>query len=194
LTHKNPEVAALARAALGAAEHGPRTPIQTTLDQVARLSGNPRNGDTLFGRHCAACHRLGGRGHAVGPDLSATQFADATSLLSQVLDPNRFVRPNYVQYTLSDRSGRVYDGLIASETATSVTLRRAEGAEDTILRSQIDELASTGKSLMPEDVAAKLSTQDMADLAAYIRSVRVTTPTVERLDIGTLPGLIEPDR
>ena len=96
--------------------------------------------------------------------------------MTQILEPNRFVPPNYVQYLVSDRSGRVFSGLIASETPSSLTLRRAEGAEDTILRSQIEELASTGKSLMPENFATKLTHQEMADLIAYLLSAHRGTP------------------
>ena len=43
-----------------------------------------------------------------------------------------------------DQNGRTYSGIIASETATSLTLERGEGAQDTILRGQVAELASTG--------------------------------------------------
>ena len=37
------------------------------------------------------------------------------------------------------------------ETPTSVTLRRGEKAEDTILPPQIEEMRATSKSLMPEE-------------------------------------------
>ena len=133
---------------------------------------------------------------AVGTDLTATQFADPASLLTHVLDPNRYVAPNYVQYIVSDRSGRVYTGLVASETAASLTLRRAEGADDTLLRSQVDKLTSTGKSLMPEDFAFRLTPTEAADLVAFLLKSRSDLPTavpLERLDIGTLPGLVEPE-
>lgn len=40
------------------------------------------------------------------------------------------------------------NGLIAAETAASVTLRRAEKAEDFILRSQIESIQATAKSLV----------------------------------------------
>jgi len=97
-----------------------------------------------------------------------------------------------VQYVVVDKTGRVYTGLIASETASSLTLRRADGAEETILRGQIDELASTGKSLMPEDFASRLTPTEASDLVAFLLKSRTTAPPAARLDIGTLPGLIEP--
>ena len=48
-------------------------------------------------------------------------------------------------------------------------LRRAEGVEETLLRSEIDELRSTGQSLMPEGLEQNISPQEMADLIAFLR-------------------------
>jgi putative membrane-bound dehydrogenase-like protein len=193
ISHKNPEIASLARTLFSAT--GP-TPAQDALAAFApalKQAGDPTRGSQVFDRLCSTCHRLGDRGHAVGPDLTATQFRDPEALLTHTLDPNRYVAPGDVQYVVSDKSGRVYTGLIASETASSLTLRRAEGAEDTILRSQIDELSSTGRSLMPDDLGSKLTHQEAADLISFLLKARSDRPDGERLDIGTLPGLIEPD-
>ena len=62
------------------------------------------------------------------------------------------------------KDGRTSAGVIAAETATGLTLRRANDVQETVLRQAIEEIASTGKSLMPEGLEEKLSLQDMADL------------------------------
>ena len=59
-------------------------------------------------------------------------------------------------------------GILASETGTSVTLLAQEGKSATVLRNQIDELRSTGKSLMPEGLTAGLSDPELADLFRYL--------------------------
>ena len=69
-----------------------------------------------------------------------------------------------------DQNGRTYSGIIAAETATSLTLRRGDGAEDTILRAQIAEMASTGLSIMPEGLEKTISKPEMADLIAFLRA------------------------
>jgi putative heme-binding domain-containing protein len=76
-----------------------------------------------------------------------------------------------LNYQIQTKAGRVFTGMIASETASSVTLRRAEKVEDTILRSHIDEIQATGKSLMPEGLEMQLTKQDLADVIAYLLSV-----------------------
>ena len=53
--------------------------------------------------------------------------------------------------------GRVLTGMIATETDAGLTLRRAENREDTVVRSEIEDIAASGKSLMPEGVEQKIS-------------------------------------
>ena len=93
------------------------------------------------------------------------------TLLIDILDPSREVDPRYLNYQITTKSGRVFTGMIASETGSSLTLRRAEKAEDIILRQQIDEIQATGKSVMPDGLEMQLSRQDLADLIAYLLSV-----------------------
>ena len=195
MKHRNSEIAALApRSSRRAAPTSlPGQDVLAALAPALKLSGDTRRGGEVFDRLCATCHRVGNVGHSVGPDLTATQFREPDALLTHIVEPNRFIPPNYVQYLVSDRSGRVFSGLIASGTPSSLTLRRAERA-DTILRSQIEELASTGKSLMPENLVTKLTHQEMADLLAYVLSAHRGTTESGRLDIGTEAGAIEPKK
>jgi len=44
----------------------------------------------------------------------------------------------------------------------------AGGAEEQILRSNLRQLASSGRSLMPEGFETGLHQQDLADLIAYL--------------------------
>ncbi|RKH92543.1 hypothetical protein D7Y15_43750, partial [Corallococcus sp. AB030] len=64
---------------------------------------------------------------------------------------------------------RVLTGIVVVETPTSVTLRRADGAEETVLRANLESLRSTKLSLMPEGFEKQMSKQDVADLFAYLR-------------------------
>jgi putative heme-binding domain-containing protein len=87
------------------------------------------------------------------------------------VDPNREVAPSYIVYNAILKDGRILTGIIAGETATSLELVRAEGLRDTLLRSQIKELKSTGRSLMPEELEKNLSLQDIANLLDFIRGL-----------------------
>src|SRR5262249_1033236 len=107
-----------------------------------------------------------------GPSLAALQNRGAEAILLNVLDPNREVNPQYVNYVVMTKDGRTFTGMIAAETATSVTLKRGDNLSDTILRIDIDRIGSTGLSLMPEGLEQQIDRQGMADLIAYLMSLK----------------------
>jgi putative heme-binding domain-containing protein len=141
--------------------------FRPALDLAADLG----RGKAVFTKNCVTCHKLGDEGHEVGPDLRAA-LGNKTkeALLIDILDPNREVDPRYVNYQVMTTSGRLVTGLLAVETPASVTLRRADKAEDTILRTQIDSIQATAQSLMPDEMEKQLSKQDLADLIAFLLS------------------------
>ncbi len=70
--------------------------------------------------------------------------------------------------------GRSFNGIIAAETANSITLKRAEAKQDVVLRSNIEELIASGVSLMPEGLEKDLKPQDLADVIAFVKSIKVS--------------------
>lgn len=153
---------------LASLELGRRQDVVEKYRDVLALRGDAQRGKAAFKKICAACHRVGDLGHEIGPNLATVKNRGAEAILVNVLDPNREVNPQFVNYVLIADDGRTLTGMIAAETATSVTLRRAEAASDTVLRVNIDELQSTGMSLMPEGVEKELSRQDLADLLEFL--------------------------
>ncbi len=137
------------------------------------MIGNIENGKALFAKHCASCHRLENVGHQVGADLLGALTNKTPELLLQdILDPNREVDPRYVNYVIVTKAGRTITGIISNEGAASITLKRAEGVEETILRTDIDEMTSSSKSLMPENLEEQMKPQEVADVIRYLLSVR----------------------
>jgi putative membrane-bound dehydrogenase-like protein len=161
--------------ALLAAEGAPdRQKVVASYRAALELKGDAARGKAVFKKTCSTCHRLEDVGVEVGPDLlSALRNKTPETLLIDIFDPSREVDPRYLNYIVSTRAGRAFTGLVAAETASSITLRRAEKAEDTILRSQIEEIQATAKSLMPENLETQLNRQDAADLIAYLQAVAV---------------------
>ena len=149
-------------------------------------------GREVYREHCALCHQLENVGTNVGPDLLAETDRDPESLLVAILDPNRTVRPRYAQYSLITMDGRVLVGIVAAETGNSLTLIDAQGVEHKFLRSDVDELISTGQSLMPKDVEQLFSSdQDLLDLIAYLRAVEAD-PASKRPRPGTTDSTDQP--
>ena len=110
-----------------------------------------------------------GEGNRVGPDLSGISAQPKETMLMNILDPSRQVLPDFVSYTVVPADGETLIGLIAAESAASVTLRRPNAPDVTIQRSQIKELKADGKSLMPDGLEQGLTVQDVADLLSFLR-------------------------
>lgn len=135
------------------------------------LPADAARGKEVFKKVCITCHRLENEGNEVGPDLVAVLGNKSREqLLHDVLDPSREVDPRYLNYVILTKRGQTLTGLVAAETASSVTLRRGDKAEDVILRTQIDEIHATTKSLMPDGLEEQVKPQDLADLIAYLQT------------------------
>ena len=150
-------------------------------------NGDPGKGRQVFQKHCSNCHRLQDMGHVVGPDITAYGGKPVQSLLIAMLDPNQAVDPRYQSYVAVLGDGRSVTGLIAEETTSGLTLLAAEGKRESVLRSEIDELHSTGKSLMPEGFEQNATPEDMNHLWAFFRTLRLPPKTLE----GNQPTLVE---
>src|SRR5205085_7630028 len=86
------------------------------------LKPNTAQGKAVFKKTCATCHRLEEVGVEVGPDLlSALRNKTPETLLVDIFDPSREVDPRYINYVLSNKAGRVFTGMIAAETSSSIT-------------------------------------------------------------------------
>jgi putative heme-binding domain-containing protein len=108
----------------------------------------------------------------VGPDIADTRDKTPAYLLTNILDPNRAVDANYFGYTLVTNQGRILTGLVKSETASAITIRLPEGKEETVLRADVDELKSSGLSLMPVGVEKAITVEQMTDLIAFLKNWR----------------------
>ena len=168
--HPSAAVRAKAEAVLKATVNADRAKVVADYAAALELKGDAEKGRGVFRTNCAACHRLDAEGTEVGANLlAALPNKSGEDLLAAVFDPNREVDPRFVNYQAVTADGRTLGGVIAAETPTSVTLRRADGAEDTVLRANLESLRSTRLSLMPEGLERMLTRQNVADLFAYLR-------------------------
>lgn len=168
--HDDPRVRERARE-LAQAARGNRDEILKAYQDALELAGDAERGRAVFKKTCSGCHQLEGVGHAIGPNLAAMKNRGAEAVLSNVLVPNAEVNPQFMTYVVTTNEGRALNGIIAEESAGSVTLQRAENARESVLRIDIDQMRSTGLSLMPEGLERDVDVQGMADLLAYLRTL-----------------------
>jgi putative membrane-bound dehydrogenase-like protein len=169
-TYRDPAVRKLAEKVLAAQPVSPRQPVIDAFAPALNLQGNLAHGKKIYEERCISCHRCSGQGFALGPDYVTVKTTGKEKLLTNIIDPNREVRPEFVAYVVETKDDESFVGLVVNETSTSVTLRQAFGKEDVIPRAKIAKMHSQGLSVMPEGLEQNLTPQDMADLLAHIES------------------------
>jgi len=158
-----------ARKLLAGIGRSPREPVLARYRKALAGTRDARRGTKVFDRECVKCHKLEGRGYEVGPDLGSVKTRADETLICDVLDPTREITVGYQNYTVLTDDGRMFGGVLAAETATSVTLRKEERVEQTILRRDIDEMEASSLSMMPDGLEKQVTPQDVVDLIAYLR-------------------------
>jgi putative membrane-bound dehydrogenase-like protein len=169
---ESPSLAARERASklFGDLVNPDRQKVVEAYKSTLTLKGESSRGVALFAKHCATCHRLGGVGQPVGPDLAQVRDKTPEWLLVAILDPNQAVEAKYLNYMAVTKNGLTFTGVVSNESGNSITLIGTDGKPQVILRNNLEELASTGKSAMPEGLEKDLRPQDLADLIAYLRT------------------------
>lgn len=146
-------------------------------EAVLELKGDPTRGKELFfqtgATQCATCHRIGGKGGTLGPDLSEIgKKYNRAKILETILDPSKEIDKQYVAYVLQTTDGRLLTGLIVKRDETEVVLRDAQDKEHRIPVGQVDQLEGSKKSLMPEQLLRDLTAQQAADLLDYLAQLK----------------------
>jgi putative heme-binding domain-containing protein len=149
------------------------------LAEMRRLSndlraaaGDPAAGRAIFVKHCATCHRLAGEGNLVGPDLTHANRGDRDYLLVSIVDPSAIIRKEYLSYNVQTTDGRLLTGLIADQSAGSITLLGAKNERTVIPRQAIESMRESPVSLMPDNLLKDLKPQEVRDLFSYLHSAK----------------------
>jgi putative heme-binding domain-containing protein len=167
--HGDAAIREQARELFSPASAGERAQVFQQLRDVLQLTPQAENGRVIFRKACANCHRLDREGVAVGPDLFGIRNQPKETLLLHIILPEHEIAPQYVAYSVQTSDGRVLNGLLAAETANSITLRQALGKEETVLRDDIDQMQASTLSLMPQELEKQMSKQELCDLLAYLK-------------------------
>jgi putative membrane-bound dehydrogenase-like protein len=170
LGHKNAAIRERAAKMLGTSIDADRAAVIAKYDAALTGQGDKLRGAQLFAKHCANCHRFAGAGTDVGPDLAAITDKSPKSLLTAILDPNLAVEPRFRLYQALTKDGEAISGVMASETAHSVTLISQDGRRHSLARADLERFQATDKSMMPEGLEKELDVQAAADIIEHLRT------------------------
>jgi putative membrane-bound dehydrogenase-like protein len=157
-----------------AAGNRPKTPEGWS---ALTRGGSPEAGEMVFfhsqGARCFACHRIDGRGAAIGPELS--RIGTATSperLVESIVTPSKEVAPRFVSWQLTLQDGRIRTGMIVDEGPNStITLADSQGKLEVIPRTQVEERQALKTSIMPDNLTDLMTVQEWRDLVAYLQGL-----------------------
>jgi putative membrane-bound dehydrogenase-like protein len=157
-------------AAIWNSQNNTRAQVLAKYQPVTTMSGDALRGSLVFSNTCSSCHSLKGIGHSVGPNLAPLADKSTADFLTAILDPNAAVEPRFIAYNIDTKDGRSLTGVVSAETSTTLTLVQGGGAQEKLLRGDIDSIRASGLSLMPEGLEQNLTQQNLADLIAFLKS------------------------
>ncbi len=155
--------------------------LGSAIDEDALLAtpGSAERGKLLFEQAadvtCRQCHQVGSVGKNTGPDLTSigTQRTPK-ELLASILRPSEKIDTKFLTQTVLTVDGTVITGIITSDTETELVLSDAQSKLHLIVKDDIEQVQTSSKSLMPEMLLVGMTTQQAADLLAFLCEQRGT--------------------
>lgn len=120
---------------------------------------------------CTRCHKLGGEGAEVGPDLSGIgKRMNRKQLLEALILPNATLAKGYALVAVTLKDGTSLSGSLEKESATDLILRMADGSVKTISLANVAERTSPASMMPPMD--AMLGKKEIRDVIEYLTTLR----------------------
>jgi putative membrane-bound dehydrogenase-like protein len=139
-------------------------------------NGDIRRGQAVFNNPkvaCVSCHAIGYLGGNIGPDLTRIgQIRTERDLLEAVIFPSASFVRSYEPVVIATKDGKVLNGVIRKDAADELVLATGPNELAHIPRDDIDEMRASSVSVMPAGLNEQLSTQDIADLLAFLKACR----------------------
>lgn len=154
-------------------------PTLANQDHPELKGGSWARGHALFFNdksQCGRCHLVRGEGGRIGPDLSNLVHRDYDSVLRDLRMPSAAINPDYLSYVVTLKDGRVMTGTLRGE-GDKLWVGGSDGKETSIGRNEIDSLAASPVSVMPEGLDKKLTPVELRDLLFFL----LTEPPTKKL-------------
>jgi putative membrane-bound dehydrogenase-like protein len=144
------------------------------VPELVKLKGDAAKGQPMFMQAgCIACHRVKGQYIDFGPDLSQIGAKlSAEGLFTAILYPSAAIEHSFVGQQVTTKEGQTITGYPISETDAELTLRIAGGAATPIKKSSIVKKEEMKQSLMPPGLAGAIGPQGLADLVAWLQTLK----------------------
>ncbi len=141
--------------------------------ELAKRTGDPANGERIFGTICTACHVVNGKGVDYGPALSEVgSKLGKDAIFEAILYPSNGIEHNYATTMLSMKDGNTAIGIVVSDTEQEVALKAIGGIVTKYKTAEIATRAVQKTSSMPTGLQAAMTQQELVDVAEYLFSLK----------------------
>ncbi len=142
--------------------------------------GDAKKGKKIFhdttgplGGICAQCHKVRGLGADVGPDLSLVgSVYKRGDLLISIMEPGKTIALGYEQIMVETKGGDTFAGAIRKDIDDTLTLLGADQQPHVVKKADIKAQTPVPASIMPPALTLGLKPEDLANLLAYLESLR----------------------
>ncbi|MCI0682523.1 MAG: c-type cytochrome [Gemmataceae bacterium] len=149
-------------------------PFESAVKRTLAAKGDPVKGQALFkSQSCVACHTVADGQTPKGPHLvDIGKRSKVDELVESILKPSAKLAQGFETYQFVTQSGRVFTGFIVSESADAVLIREASSVQRELKRTDVETRIPQKLSAMPEGLIANLTPEQLADVIAYLQSLR----------------------
>ena len=146
----------------------PEAPRYAVAD-VMKLTGDPARG-AAKGTACLSCHRVGTTGVEYAPNLTGWAGRQTTEvLLKSVIEPGAEIAHGFHGTALTLRDGTEIHGVLLAD-GDPLIVASAGGVTQMIPKARVASRKGLGRSLMLSADQLGLEPQDLADIAAWLRT------------------------
>lgn len=142
--------------------------------RVLNTEGDAKAGEPLFKRQaCIACHTTANGQTPKGPHLvDIGKRYKKAELVESILNPSAKIAQGFDTYLFVMDSGKVITGFVSGESADEVQVRQTNGLALSLKKSEIELRQQKKGSMMPSGMAASPTPEQLADLVAYLQSLK----------------------
>jgi putative membrane-bound dehydrogenase-like protein len=142
--------------------------------RAAATHGDVEKGRMLFRQQsCINCHTFANGQQPKGPHLvDIGKRYKRAELIESIVQPSKKIAQGFDTWAIAMDDGKIYTGFIVLESAETVTLRDATGISHELIQDQIEDRVKQEISMMPQGIVGNLSPEQLADLLAYLESLR----------------------
>ncbi|MFC5049398.1 PVC-type heme-binding CxxCH protein [Rubritalea spongiae] len=146
---------------------------EPSVEEVLKLTGDPEKGKATVTR-CWMCHQIDGQGVEFGPTLTEWGIGRSVEAIADaIINPSEGVAHGFDGTIVKMKSGNTIQGISLSGggKAKQLVVRVMGGKEVEVNSKGIKEREEMERSLMLSAGQLGLSSQDVADIAAYLREL-----------------------